>query len=817
MDQIGQGGSARIQQSPINLHIDLAFKRLSPTSDSLPNETALYRALTAEIGVLGHGRIVDHPNILKLEGVCWDTDSFDDWIYPVLVFERAAYGDLTSFRKSDLFQHFDAADKMLICAHVANAVASIIHGDIKPGNVLVHRENNNTISAKVADFGFSAMASSSEFVFLPRSIPWNAPEWHRRGFTFDQAVRQDVYSFGLLCLWFLQPAESELKNTHTFECGEASSSRLDASNDSYFDDLTSANGFCLPATRAIRSLEGLNHDQRSRLQALFDLTLSPDPSDRSNNIRELIPLLYQQPDRDAANAVGDVPEVTPASLEIDFNLGSNLDQLMKVDHRIRRQIRWCLEEQFDCLKNPRTAFQLALCFRLGFGGPADERSCMDWISQSEKGSQKLDSEISTIASRKHWQYASKKIHLLTEKGFLHWAHFSEHRADEALRIAEKECVREIADMQNVLGNSHPVVLILRTTLGLLLERQGRLEESLAIQTTLVADFESDADYGPNHASTLTSVSNLANTLAGLGRFVEAETTNRAVFDKSRNLLGAEAPYTLVSANNLATVLQHLGKYSEAAKMHQRVLEVRKRVFGVGNVATLTSMNNYAQSLSLQGQFDEAEKTHVLCIEKLQAILGFEHPFVLACENNLAEVFESQGRLEDAEKLGRAILQTKNKVLGPQHQSTLTTMGNLSLVLRSQKKLAEAKRMQTSSLLGSEKLFGTEHPTTLTSMGNLASILDELNEKESAETMQRRTVALSGKILGEEHPDTLIHRSNWAWMLAGQRRSREANDLFQCVLKSFEKSLGNNHYLTRECRESYDSMKKRFGEETSEKH
>ncbi|KAI4171066.1 MAG: hypothetical protein LQ348_006994 [Seirophora lacunosa] len=838
MDQIGQGGSARIQQSPVNIQIDLAFKRLTPMAGGPPDEIALYRALTTEIGVLGHRGIADHPNILKLEGVCWDTDSFDDKVYPVLVFEKAAYGDLTSFRKSDLFQRLDAADKMLICAQVANAVASmhsfgahnwyrlgcchtanefqgVVHGDIKPSNVLIHRENNDTILAKVADFGFSALASSSEFVFLPQSIPWNAPEWHWRGFTFDQAIRQDVYSFGLLCLWLLQPAESELEGTLGFEGKNPSNSRFSTRNDKHLEDVTSMNRVCLAANRTIKSLKGLSHDQENRLLTLFDLTLSSDPSNRTNDMRDLFHLMYNQQHDIWINAAGDVPEVIPPGLEVDFKVGPNLDQFAKADHQVRRQILHSLEEQFACFQNPRTAFEIALCSRLGFGGSADERKCQGWLSKSERGAQELDSEIDTIRSRKQWQFASKKIHLLTEKGFIHWAHFSEHRTNEALRVAEVECVREVADMQNILGETHLVVLIFRTTLALLLERQGRLDDSLHIQKSLVADFENDADYGPDHASTLTSVSNLAHTLLSLGRFEEAELTTRKVYAKSQSLLGAEAPYTLVSGNNLATALQHLGRYSEASKIHESVLQTRRRVMGVGNVATLTSMNNYAQLLSLEGKFDEAEKAHIICIKELQTILGFEHPFVLACQNNLAEVYESQGRLDDAEKLGRTILQTKDRVLGPRHPSTLNTLNNLALVLQAQKRLVEAKQMQTCSLMGSEQLFGTEHPATLTSIGNLASILDALDEAEAAETMQQRTVALSRQVLGEKHPDTLIHSSNWAWMLAAQRRMEEANDLFQCILATFEGSLGDDHYLTRACRESHASMVKKFGEDSSE--
>lgn len=53
LQKIGSGGSARIQKSMINLSIDFAFKRLSLSAHSLPDDEALYRALVAEISVLG--------------------------------------------------------------------------------------------------------------------------------------------------------------------------------------------------------------------------------------------------------------------------------------------------------------------------------------------------------------------------------------------------------------------------------------------------------------------------------------------------------------------------------------------------------------------------------------------------------------------------------------------------------------------------------------------------------------------------------------------------------------------------------------------
>src|SRR5271168_646304 len=81
----------------------------------------------------------------------------------------------------------------------------IIHGDIKPSNVLVFRNDADSFSAKVADFGYSTRFSKDdERIRIPRSRPWNAPEVNGdRLFNPSEARRTDIYSFGILCVWFL--------------------------------------------------------------------------------------------------------------------------------------------------------------------------------------------------------------------------------------------------------------------------------------------------------------------------------------------------------------------------------------------------------------------------------------------------------------------------------------------------------------------------------------------------------------------------------------------------------------------------------------
>ena len=80
----------------------------------------------------------------------------------------------------------------------------VVHGDIKPQNVLVFKDSTTReITVKVTDFGYSTLTvGESGKVFLPKSRPWNAPEYHFGEFNVQEAKKADVYSFGLLVFGF---------------------------------------------------------------------------------------------------------------------------------------------------------------------------------------------------------------------------------------------------------------------------------------------------------------------------------------------------------------------------------------------------------------------------------------------------------------------------------------------------------------------------------------------------------------------------------------------------------------------------------------
>lgn len=230
-----RGGQASISQSFFNDKLSYVFKRLHRNFKYPADEIIALRAVISEIIVLGHPEIRGHPNIVRLVGVCFEIDAQTKIPWPVLVLQKAEHGDLKKFMESPVGKGLSFRERLDLCVDVAAAITlmhregkkahlfslnirlcgliifiGIIHGDIKPENVLIFAsEAENKINTRVTDFGYStlhAINSSEAQIRLPFSVPWNAPETtvdRDRLFSVHDAKKTDIYSFGMLCAWVL--------------------------------------------------------------------------------------------------------------------------------------------------------------------------------------------------------------------------------------------------------------------------------------------------------------------------------------------------------------------------------------------------------------------------------------------------------------------------------------------------------------------------------------------------------------------------------------------------------------------------------------
>jgi serine/threonine protein kinase len=203
----------------------LVVKSVHPFGDFTSREEKERLAdVILELRALSHGSLRGHPNIIELLGLCWETDSVDiarKW--PALILEYADGGTLEDF----LQRYPDIAfrERLELCLDVSNGLdalhsCGIVHGDLKPGNVLICGELNNDEPhkwmAKLADFGGSVLdVGENELGRLSMgSFPWQAPEWHD-WLSRKNLLATDVYSLGLLT-WSvmargLEPAREDLE------------------------------------------------------------------------------------------------------------------------------------------------------------------------------------------------------------------------------------------------------------------------------------------------------------------------------------------------------------------------------------------------------------------------------------------------------------------------------------------------------------------------------------------------------------------------------------------------------------------------------
>ena len=130
LDPLGEGGQAEIREGIQSIATSFAFRRLKSSLRSLEYQSLAYEVLTHQVSILGRENIRDHPNILSIRGVCWDVNAKINQVWPVLVFEKTAYGDLRSFMHSEAGKRLDTRERLLLCAGLISALR-FLHSDRK--------------------------------------------------------------------------------------------------------------------------------------------------------------------------------------------------------------------------------------------------------------------------------------------------------------------------------------------------------------------------------------------------------------------------------------------------------------------------------------------------------------------------------------------------------------------------------------------------------------------------------------------------------------------------------------------------------------
>ncbi|EMS56863.1 Receptor-like protein kinase FERONIA [Triticum urartu] len=160
---------------------------------------------------------INHKNVVRLIGYCAEENAL------MIVSEYISKGNL-----SDVLHHecipitLDTRLRIAVecsealCYMHSQMYTQVIHGDIKPANILL----DDNFNAKVSDFGISRLVNTDSTLFTDRvigSIGYMDPLFARSG---RLTSKSDVYSFGIVLVELITKKKATTRNggTSIVEC-----------------------------------------------------------------------------------------------------------------------------------------------------------------------------------------------------------------------------------------------------------------------------------------------------------------------------------------------------------------------------------------------------------------------------------------------------------------------------------------------------------------------------------------------------------------------------------------------------------------------
>ena len=166
---------------------------------------------------MSHEILRTHPNIVRLHGITWaqieDTVRREHVTTPVLVVELASLFQgkpltLELFILNRATGGVSLRTKKKLLADIASGLVAlhaldVIHGDVKPDNVLMFGSGSSW-TTKLSDFGF-CITRDSDTIAAPGGTPfWSPPECLSLDLSTDPVSAatpsRDYFSFGLV-IW----------------------------------------------------------------------------------------------------------------------------------------------------------------------------------------------------------------------------------------------------------------------------------------------------------------------------------------------------------------------------------------------------------------------------------------------------------------------------------------------------------------------------------------------------------------------------------------------------------------------------------------
>ncbi|KAL6690371.1 hypothetical protein J3F84DRAFT_389935 [Trichoderma pleuroticola] len=760
------GGTASILEgwsatAPDGHKVSYVYKRVHRETSKEADRSKEYRALMAEIYILGHPVVRHHPNIIGLEGVYWDTVYGEAW--PVLIFKRASYGDLRQFMKSEEGKKLGFKERLKLCREIANALLLMhschaIHGDLKPDNILIFKDVEGEYSAKVADFGYSTLFAQDidvAEVVLPTSWPWTAPEIEDCStVTFEQAKQADLFSFGLICLWTL---------SHDVLPHGQSQGQNEPDPHIMWEWKRRGNLPLYAATNVCMTIPDLNYENGKwviAIDCIFDNCLALCRDNRKLELEWLSASFgcYQEP----LPLIDIYSKSIPGLSDSSFDLISAFSEFRASGQStwatVFRSLEARAQHHIDSTARAVAAYQVAFCYLVGFGTPMDKRESQSWIQKSNRTQADLDDAVQMI--REDTSFIFKNITVSLDyfdqvrplndqsrntKGILD-ADNTDSSQESLTGFSTKNILEAsmIARIANSLDNTEPREIKMRIDPTVYHSEEScreRLAELMSQQLGVPATDMSFTNMkfliNPDCKSSVFPIEYSNENAERQTDQTSPEKEDKLVLNvqRKRRIFGPEHPDTLRSMDTLSQFYIQHERMPEALPLQIQTMDSQKVNLGREHPLALKAMEKTAALYFLLGNYKECETILLEVLELEKRVLGVKHvntSGILYLLGDLSVAYSSNGMVEDAVRITEIILETRKKALGKEDESTLKVIFSLALLhYRKKFRLNKATEILENAIKIAETSLSRGHLLTMELMHLLAAVYLARHERHES--------------------------------------------------------------------------------------
>jgi serine/threonine protein kinase len=362
----------------------------------------------------------------------------------------------------------------------------------------------------------------------------------------------------------------------------------------------------------------------------------------------------------------------------------------------------------------------------------------------------------------------------------------------------------------------------------ILETIGETYEGLAVFPRALTFMKAahalrEEHLGPNHATTMVSLVNLASVNVAASQYSDAIRLMTTLLDRLEAIVrdlpeeGGESPGRTEALATIDAVQRRLEQRAradaftypgvdlgplekarlippamQALLRTQRLAGLIRQRFGPMDRRTLMADAGVGFSYHLMGQVRTACTTYEDVLSRARQVFPPDDSVLLGLQEVLVHTYLTLGiHRERCVQLLESVSQTKARALGADHPATLVTLHSLAALYQDAGRLAEAIILLTQVLDTSVKRLGASDDATLNTAVSLNAAYQAAGRSPEAAAIFNQVRDAQVKN-GIQHPDTLSLLSRLGAEARKTGRLPEAIALYEQVREAQVRTLGAGH-------------------------